>query len=61
MVGSTAGGFKFDRIYLFSNIDEAAAINQASQGVFASKIEKEVVEKEVELQMLVLGLVKLGL
>ena len=53
MVGSTAGGFKFDRIYLFFQIlMKQLRLIKHPQGVFASKIDKEVVEKEVELQTL---------
>ncbi|HKM43898.1 MAG TPA: potassium transporter TrkG [Dysgonamonadaceae bacterium] len=62
MVGSTAGGFKFDRIYLFFQIlMKQLRLIKHPQGVFASKIDQEVVEKEVELQTLVLVLVKLDL
>ena len=53
MVGSTAGGFKFDRIYLFFQIlMKQLRLIKHPQGVFASKIDEEVVEKEVELQTL---------
>lgn len=53
MVGSTAGGFKFDRIYLFFQIlMKQLRLIKHPQGVFASKIDQEVVEKEVELQTL---------
>lgn len=51
MVGSTAGGFKFDRIYLFFKVlrNQLRLINHP-QGVFASKIDNEVVDKGIELQ-----------
>ena len=51
MVGSTAGGFKFDRIYLFFKVlrNQLHLINHP-QGVFASKIDNEVVDKGIELQ-----------
>lgn len=53
MVGSTAGGFKFDRIYLFFQIlKKQLRLIKHPQGVFASKIDDEVVDKEVELQTL---------
>ena len=44
MVGSTAGGFKFDRIYLFFQIlMKQLRLIKHPQGVFASKIDQEVV------------------
>ncbi len=53
MVGSTAGGFKFDRIYLFFQImKKQLRLIQHPQGIFASKIDDEVVEKDVQLQTL---------
>lgn len=53
MVGSTAGGFKFDRIYLFFQIlKKQLRLIQHPQGIFASKIDDEVVEKEIEIQAL---------
>jgi trk system potassium uptake protein TrkH len=53
MVGSTAGGFKFDRIYLFFQImKKQLRLIQHPQGVFASKMDDEVVDKGVELQTL---------
>lgn len=53
MVGSTAGGFKFDRIYLFfQTLKKQLRLIQHPQGVFASKIDDEVVDKGVELQTL---------
>ena len=53
MVGSTAGGFKFDRIYLFFQIlKKQLRLIQHPQGIFASKIDDEVVEKDIEIQTL---------
>ena len=53
MVGSTAGGFKFDRIYLFFQIlKKQLRLIQHPQGVFASKMDDEVVEKDIQLQTL---------
>jgi trk system potassium uptake protein TrkH len=53
MVGSTAGGFKFDRIYLFFQIlKKQLRLIKHPQGVFASKIDDEVVDKGIELQTL---------
>ena len=52
MVGSTAGGFKFDRIYLFFKVlrNQLHLINHP-QGVFASKIDNEVIDKGIEIQV----------
>ena len=51
MVGSTAGGFKFDRIFLFfQTFKNQLRLIQHPQGVFASKIDDEVVNKGIELQ-----------
>ena len=53
MVGSTAGGFKFDRIYLFfQTFKNQLRLIKHPQGVFAAKIDNEVVEKDIELQTL---------
>ena len=53
MVGSTAGGFKFDRIFLFfQTLKKQLRLIQHPQGVFASKIDDEVVAKGIELQTL---------
>ncbi|MGV8964188.1 MAG: TrkH family potassium uptake protein [Candidatus Saccharimonadaceae bacterium] len=53
MVGSTAGGLKFDRVYLFFQIlKKQLRLIQHPQGIFASKIDDEVVDKGVELQAL---------
>ncbi len=53
MVGSTAGGFKFDRIYLFFQIlKKQLRLIKHPQGVFAAKIDGEIVGKEIELQTL---------
>ena len=53
MVGSTAGGFKFDRIYLFFQIlKKQLRLIKHPQGIFASKIDDEIVDKGIELQTL---------
>ena len=53
MVGSTAGGFKFDRIYLFFQIlKKQLRLIKHPQGIFASKIDDEIVDKDIELQTL---------
>lgn len=53
MVGSTAGGFKFDRIYLFFQaLKKQLRLINHPQGIFVSKIDNEVVDKEIELQTL---------
>ena len=53
MVGSTAGGFKFDRIFLFfQTLKKQLRLIQHPQGVFASKIDDEVVAKGIEIQTL---------
>lgn len=51
MVGSTAGGFKFDRIYLFFKVlKNQLHLIRHPQGVFVTKIDNEVVDKGIELQ-----------
>lgn len=53
MVGSTAGGFKSDRIYLFFQVlKKQLRLIKHPQGVFTSKIDNEVIDKDVELQTL---------
>lgn len=53
MVGSTAGGFKFDRIYLFFQVlKKQLRLIKHPQGIFASKIDDEIVDKGIELQTL---------
>lgn len=53
MVGSTGGGFKFDRIYLFFQIlKKQLRLIKHPQGVFASKIDDEIIGQGVELQAL---------
>ncbi len=53
MVGSTAGGFKFDRIYLFFQLlKKQLLLIKNPQGIFSSKIDNEVVDKEIEVQTL---------
>lgn len=53
MVGSTAGGFKFDRIYLFfQTLKKQLHLIKHPQGIFVSKIDSEVIGKEIELQTL---------
>jgi trk system potassium uptake protein TrkH len=53
MVGSTGGGFKFDRIYLFFQIlKKQLRMIQHPKGRFASKIDDEVIGEGIELQTL---------
>lgn len=53
MVGSTAGGFKFDRIYLFFQIlKKQLRIIQHPKGMFASKIDDEIIGEGIEIQTL---------
>ncbi|MDD2314941.1 MAG: TrkH family potassium uptake protein [Proteiniphilum sp.] len=54
MVGSTAGGIKFDRIYLFF----ASAQKQLKQilhpeGVYVARMDKQVINQKLELQVMV--------
>jgi len=54
MVGSTAGGIKFDRIYLFfSSVSKQLKLLLHPNGVYALKIDKRVIEHELELQIMV--------
>lgn len=53
MVGSTGGGFKFDRIYLFFQVlKKQLRLIQHPQGIFASKIDNEVIAPGIEIQTL---------
>lgn len=53
MVGSTAGGFKFDRIYLFFQVlKKQLRMIQHPKGVFASRMDDEIIDGGIELQAL---------
>ena len=53
MVGSTAGGLKFDRVYLFFQVlKKQLRMIKHPQGVFASRIDDEVIGQNIELQTL---------
>ena len=53
MVGSTAGGFKFDRIYLFFQIlKKQLRMIQHPKGIFASRMDDEIIGEGIELQTL---------
>jgi len=54
MVGSTAGGIKFDRIYLFfSSIKKQLKLILHPNGIYAVKIDNKVIENDLELQIMV--------
>ena len=51
MVGSTGGGFKFDRVYLFFQIlKKQLRMIKHPQGLFASRIDDEIIGQSIELQ-----------
>lgn len=53
MVGSTAGGFKFDRIYIFfQTLNKQLRLIKHPQGIFASKIDDDFIDQGIELQTL---------
>ena len=53
MVGSTGGGLKFDRVYLFFQIlKKQLRMIKHPQGLFASRIDDEVIGEGIELQTL---------
>lgn len=54
MVGSTAGGIKFDRIYLFfQSVSKQLKLILHPNGVYAVKMDKQVIEQDLELQIMV--------
>jgi len=54
MVGSTAGGIKFDRIYLFfSSFNKQLKLILHPNGIYALKMDKKVIEHDLELQIIV--------
>ena len=54
MVGSTAGGIKFDRIYLFfSSFNKQLKLILHPNGIYAVKMDKKVIEHDLELQIIV--------
>lgn len=54
MVGSTAGGIKFDRIYLFfGTLKKQLKLILHPEGVFALKMNKQTIDQNLELQIMV--------
>ena len=54
MVGSTAGGIKFDRIYLFvHSVHKQLKLILHPNGIYALKMDKRIIEYELELQIMV--------
>lgn len=54
MVGSTAGGIKFDRIYLFFiSVKKQLKLILHPEGVFAVKINKQMIDQNLQLQIMV--------
>ena len=54
MVGSTAGGIKFDRIYLFiHSVSKQLKLILHPNGVYAVKMDKRIIEHDLELQIMV--------
>ncbi len=54
MVGSTAGGIKFDRIYLFvHSVSKQLKLILHPNGIYALKMDKRIIEHELELQIMV--------
>jgi len=54
MVGSTAGGIKFDRIYLFfHSVSKQLKLILHPNGIYTVKMDKRTIEHELELQIMV--------
>lgn len=54
MVGSTAGGIKFDRIYLFfHSVSKQLKLILHPNGIYAVRMDKRTIEHELELQVMV--------
>jgi len=54
MVGSTAGGIKFDRIYLFfASVSKQLKLILHPNGIYPVKMDKIVIEPDLELQIMV--------
>ena len=54
MVGSTAGGIKFDRIYIyFSSVSKQLKLILHPNGIYAVKMDQKVIEHDLELQIVV--------
>lgn len=54
MVGSTAGGMKFDRIYLFfASVTKQLKLILHPDGIYVVKMDKNVINHELELQIMV--------
>jgi len=54
MVGSTSGGLKFDRIYLFfSSVKKQLKLILHPEGIYAVRMNKKAIEHDLELQIMV--------
>ncbi|MBK5194644.1 MAG: TrkH family potassium uptake protein [Proteiniphilum sp.] len=54
MVGSTSGGLKFDRIYLFfSSVKKQLKLILHPEGIYAVRMNNKVIEHDLELQIMV--------
>lgn len=54
MVGSTSGGLKFDRVYLFFNsLKKQLNLILHPEGIYPIKMDKKVIEHDLELQIVV--------
>ncbi len=54
MVGSTSGGLKFDRIYLFfSSVKKQLKLIIHPEGIYAVRMNKKAIEHDLELQIMV--------
>ena len=54
MVGSTSGGLKFDRVYLFfQSLIKQLKLAKHPNGVYAVKVDEVTISNEVELQTVV--------
>ena len=54
MVGSTAGGIKFDRIYLFfASVTKQLKLILHPDGIYVVKMNKNVIDYELELQIMI--------
>jgi trk system potassium uptake protein TrkH len=54
MVGSTSGGLKFDRIYIFfSSIKKQLKLILHPEGIYVVKMNKKVIDQDLELQIMV--------
>lgn len=54
MVGSTSGGLKFDRIYLFfSSLNKQVKLTLHPHAVYAARIDRKIVDTNLELQVII--------